>query len=281
MKNTSLNNIIINKINNTEIISQSSDKLPNENILYNNKNSKFSTKNNLLNLKEILNNEELNDLSYYEALKLDKRSYFHYYFSLLKKKHIILFAFLPNNDYNLVSIKICLFLISFSLYFSINTFFFTDDTMHNIYIENGSYIIINHIPKIIYSSIISLTIQQILRLLSLSENNIIKIKNENTLLLAREKSINTYKFLIIKFVLFFILGFSLMAFFWYIITCFCSVYINTQIILIKNTFMSYGLSMLYPFILYLLPGIFRIYSLRSKEYNKECIYKVGTFISFF
>ena len=72
-----------------------------------------------------------------------------------------------------------------------------------------------------------------------------------------------------------------MTFFWYFITCFCAVYSNTQIILIKNTFLSYGLSMLYPFGIYLIPGIFRIYALRAEKRDKECLYKVGIFVALF
>jgi len=71
-----------------------------------------------------LNDQELNNLEYQYAIKYDKRTYFQYYWSLLKKKQLILFTFFPNNDYNLVYIKIALFIISFSLYFTINGFFF-------------------------------------------------------------------------------------------------------------------------------------------------------------
>ena len=35
-----------------------------------------------------LNTQELNSLKYEEALELDKRTYFQYYFSLIKTKHI-------------------------------------------------------------------------------------------------------------------------------------------------------------------------------------------------
>ena len=76
--------------------------------------------------KVILNDLEMDMLDYKKALKIDKRTYFQYYFSLLKKKHLILFAFYPNNDYNLVPLKISLFLLAFSLYFTMNGFFFSD-----------------------------------------------------------------------------------------------------------------------------------------------------------
>ena len=54
--------------------------------------------------------------------------------------------------------------------------FFTDDTMHDIYTSNENNSFLNQLSEILYSSIISLIIQQILKLLCLSENNILKIK---------------------------------------------------------------------------------------------------------
>ena len=71
-----------------------------------------------------LNDEELNTLEYEIAIVCDKRTYFQYYWSLLKKKHLILFTFLPANDYNVLSLKISLFLLSFSLYFTIKIILF-------------------------------------------------------------------------------------------------------------------------------------------------------------
>ena len=44
-------------------------------------------------------------------------------------------------------------------------------------------------------------------------------------------------------------------------------------ILIKDTIVSFGLSMIYPFGLNLLPGIFRIPALRAKNKDKKCIYQ--------
>ena len=36
-------------------------------------------------------------------------------------------------------IKVCLFFFSFGLYFTVNTLFYTDSTMHKIYEDNGSF----------------------------------------------------------------------------------------------------------------------------------------------
>ena len=43
---------------------------------------------------------ELNSLDYEEAIKVDHRTYFQYYISLLKYNHPIMFSFSPYNDYN-------------------------------------------------------------------------------------------------------------------------------------------------------------------------------------
>jgi len=51
--------------------------------------------------------------------------------------------------------------------------------MHKIYIDNGSYNIIYQLPQIIYSSIISALLNFVIKFLGLSENNVLKFKQEN------------------------------------------------------------------------------------------------------
>ena len=96
--------------------------------------------NKIMNIMKY-NDEELNNLEYDKALKIDKRNYCQYYISLLKAKHDILFTFFNNNDYNIKLIKIDLLLFNFSLEFTINAFFFSDDTMHKIYEDQGNLIL--------------------------------------------------------------------------------------------------------------------------------------------
>ena len=48
--------------------------------------------------------------------------------------------------------------------------------------------------------------------------------------------------------------------------------------LIKDSFLSFTLSLIYPFGLYLIPGIFRIPALRATLKNKNYIYKISQFI---
>ena len=227
-----------------------------------------------------LNDQEINDLKYEIALKIDKRTYFEYYWSLLKKKHLILFTFWPTNDYNLYTIKVSLFLLSFGLYISINGFFFSDDTMHKLYEDKGKYNIIYRIPQILFSTIISAVINVLLKKLSLTEANILSIKEEKDNQKMLEKSKSIKKCLRIKFIIYFALSILFMLFFWYFISCFCAVYKNTQIVLIKDTLVSYALSMVYPFGLNLLPGLFRIPALKAEKGDRGYRYKLGQLVAF-
>ena len=77
----------------------------------------------------------------------------------------------------------------------------------------------------------------------------------------------------IKIILFFIITYILLFFFWFYLGCFCAVYKNTQLHLIKDTLISLGTSMLYPFGIYLFPGCFRLAALNNKKHDKECMYK--------
>ena len=257
-------------------------------------NSEFNTKkhlildsqklfknNNNIDLKKyrLLNDYEINNLQYEIAIKIDKRKYIQYYWSLLKYNQIILFTFCLKNDYNLLTVKIILFLISFCLYFTINGFFFDDKTMRGFYKNKGSYNFLSNLPQILYSTIITAFINIILKRLSLSQYYILDIKDEAEYQRAFQKSEKSEFKLKINLIIFFILSSIFMLFFWYFISCFCAVFPNTQIILIIDTVFTFILSTFDPFLIYLIPGIFRISSLRSKKSNKECLYKFGQIIA--
>ena len=226
-----------------------------------------------------INDQQINDLEYELALIIDKRTYFQYYFSLLKKKHLILFTFFPNKDYNLTTMKICLLILSFSLYITINGFFFSDETMNKINEDHGKYDLLYKIPQIFYSTLISAVINMVLKLLCLSEKQMLNIKEEKNYEKAKKMAKSAKKCLKIKLGIFFFLSFLLMSFFWYFISCFCAVYKNTQTILLIDTIISFTLSMIYPFGLNLIPGLGRIPALRTKEKNKKYLYILSQYLA--
>ena len=112
-----------------------------------------------------------------------------------------------------------------------------------------------------------------MKAICLTDKNIIQIKNLNTKKAIKIESKSVLKCIIKKTICYFVLTFILLFFFWYYLSCFCAVYRNTQLHLFKDTLISYGFSMIYPFLIYLIPGIFRILALRAQKKDKEIIYK--------
>jgi len=226
------------------------------------------------------NDEELNTLEYELALKYDKRTYWQYYISLLESKHNLIFSFYYN-DYNSKIIKIDLFYIGFAGYYAINGLFFDDDTMHKIYETKGSYNLEYNLPRIIYSSLISIVLNKILKVLALSNDDILNLKQAklNDDIIKRRNSLwNKIK---IKFILYFIISFIFLLFFWYYISMFGAIYKNSQYHLLKDTLISFGLSLIYPFGIYVLPGLFRIPALSDSKNKSKYLYDFSKLLQMF
>ena len=64
--------------------------------------------------------------------------------------------------------------------------------------------------------------------------------------------------------------------FLFYVTSFCGVFINSQIHLFNDSFISFGTEFLYPFGVCLIPGIFRIIALHNKD--QSCLYGFSQFL---
>ena len=280
-KNVKINNMIINN-------SRNINKIENNYISINQNKSSFLTFNNsdLKNeeIKEKIekimsyHDQELNELEYDLVLKIDKRTYCEYYISLLKTKHLLIFSFCYNNDYNSKIIKLDLFFINFTLYFAINALFFNDDTMHKILEEKGKFQIVYQLPQIIYSSLISSVLISFLKFLALSESNIITFKNNKIISNIEQRHLDLKNKLFIKFIFFFIISTIFLLLFCFYLSMFGAIYVNTQIHLLNDTLISFGLSLVYPLFIYLLPGFFRINALSNIKNKKKYLYTISQII---
>ena len=260
--------------NNNSIKSSTNSK-----IIINEKN-----KNNKNGIKEKIKNyidEEINGLSYNLAILYDKRSFCQYYGSLLKTQHNLICAFFNKKDYNSGIIKIDLFLIGFVIEYTINALFYNDDTMHKIYKSKGQFDLEEQLPIIIYSNIISYILNNILNYFALSNDAIISFKQSKIKNNIKRRVRKLVNYLDIKFILYYIISFLFLLFFWYYISMFCVIYKNTQIHLLKDVLISFGLSLLFPFVIYLLPGFLRISALSSKKKKRQYLYNFSKCIQYF
>ena len=218
------------------------------------------------------NDSELNSFEYKYAQLFDKRKYSEYYYSLIITKHPLISSFYPKDNYNSQSIKICLLFLSFASSLTVNSLFFTDDTMHKIYEDEGVFNFVYSLPKIIYSTLISSLISIIINKLALTDEVILNINKEKNIEDIKERAAKAKKYLMIIIILFFIIGFILLGIYLFYIGCFCAVYTNTQFYLIKDTIISFAFSLIIPFIKYLVPCIIRNKSLQKPG---ECLYNIS------
>ena len=130
------------------------------------------------------------------------------------------------------------------------------------------------IPQIIYSSIISSVINALIRIISLSEKEIIKIKKDENYKKMLKDIPKIKKCLKIRFASFFIVCFIFLVFFWYYLSSFGAIYKNTQLYLLKDTLISFGISMIYPFFIYLITAFLRFIALKHPDY----IYKLSNIL---
>ena len=244
-------------------------------LIYSKKNlQNLGNKINNLNIKiESLNDFEINTMDYSTALTYDKRSLFQYYISFLKTKHPLLFTFCLMKDFNILVIKMCLLLLSFVIYYAFNTIFFDLSIIHKIYEEEGRYNLAYLFPIILYSFIISYHINILVKYFTLSERNILEVKKENSIIKANKIAEKVGRCLIIKHIIYFIVSILILIFFWYYLSSFCAVYKNSQVHLIKNTFISFALCLIYPFFINIIPAILRRISLNSK--NRKWLYNIN------
>jgi len=225
--------------------------------------------------------EEINELSYDLALNYDKRNFCQYYISLIKTKHILFFALFNCNDYNSGIIKIDLFFIGFAIEYTVSALFYHDNTMHKIYKNKGQFDLETQLPIIAYSILISMIFNLPWNFLALTNDAIISLKQSNLKNNIMKKVRNLKNTLTIKFILYFIISLLLLISFWYYISMFCVIYRNTKLNLLKDTLMSFGLSLIIPFIFYLFPGIFRFPALSNIKNKRRCLYNFSRFLQIF
>ena len=224
---------------------------------------------------------EINYSSYETSIKLDKRTFIEYYMSLIKTKQLFVFSFYSKKDYNSRVIKVCYLLFLFAFILIINTLFIEDTSFHNIFKLKGSFDFNYHIYKIIYATVTCYILEKVFHFLVFTEMDIIKIrKNDGK---DNEQKIRNVCFTVsIKCVLFFSFSLILLFIFWLYISCFCAIFKRTQIFIILISVISFGLFLVTPFIMNLIPPIFRMIALKDENISSQrfCLYRFSQILQF-
>ena len=220
--------------------------------------------------------EELREMDFEQALRNENRSFFRIYLAILIDEHIILNTFFTDVYLELRTIKLSFLVFSFEISFFLNALFYTDEYISEAYHNDGVLDFFSSLPKTLYSFIVTLVVSNLLKILSNSKKQFTKIikerknkkdyieKTDNELTKLRKK-------LTIYYIIIFILGIS----FYYYVSAFCAVYINSQKFWLYGCLESLALDLSTPFLICLVITSLRYLGLKK---HTKCLYKVAGFL---
>ena len=116
-----------------------------------------------------------------------------------------------------------------------------------------------------------------LETLILTDRNVLEVKRQSTKSQAKKMKLHLLKCINIKYTIFFVINLILLLLFLFYLTCLNYTYENTQIYLIGNTFISFGISLFYPFIWNIIPVLLRSSALDKQKKDRQCIYSFSKF----
>ena len=258
----------------------------------NNETIKFSQKNysliqidanNKLNKKPPSSDFLLDNYDYDSAIKYDKRSFCRLFYICVIAKENIINILVFKTPLDIQSLRICLFLFSYSCDLAFNTIFYSNQNISDKYHYNGNnlflFTMVNNFLQTILSAVVGLILVNIFQHMIDSRGAFEDIFREEEKKMRKDKNykVNKKKKIEIlkkirkislrwrcKIIIFIIIEFILMLFFFYFVTAFCEVYKNTQINWIIDCFMGFIISYATEIVGALSISIFYILSIRFK-----------------
>ena len=278
--NDSIKNSKIFKISKIHLTTDDKETIKTESMINNNKIKNGNEGNMRLKNKNVnfaYTDEELNEMKFDEAFHNDKRPFLRIYWSYLLANHIILNTFFADSYLDLRIIKISFLIYTFEISFFLNAFFYTDEYISSTYHNDGVLDFFSSLPKSIYSMIVTMIGGNLLKMLSSSKSQLMKILKERNnkleyLYLMKKELRKLRNKLIIYFIFVFILG----LFFLYYISAFCAVYQNSQLFWFYGCLESLAMDISLPFIICLLFAILRFLALKK---HLKMVYILAKFLN--
>ena len=228
------------------------------------------------NRPEFFNNSEINFLEYKYSCDYDRRTFMQIFSSILKEENNIIYSFsFCANDYNLSLVKFSFLIIQIILLITFSCLFFVNDIIIKIYDKKYKIDRIIYLLKpIIFTFVISLLINILLKALSKINNNVIDIKNEK---LKYKDGLTKIR---LKLIFYFSVSFIFMSFGWILVSCFGLIFRTIQIkILICAGFIlvaNFILQIIFCFII----ASLRMCSLNSEKKGHRCLYNFSTILTY-
>ena len=223
-------------------------------------------------------NDDYNEMNYEKALHKDNRTFLKILTAILIEEHIILNTFCTDVYLELRAIKLSFLVFSIEISFFLNAFFYTDEYISDTYHNNGVVDFFSSLPKSIYSFLVSLILANLLKMLSTSKRQLLKIIKEvndkQYYLYLLEKELKRLR---IKLIIYFSIIFLLGTFFLYYCAAFCAVYTNSQMFWFYGCLESLAMDLSTPILICLVLATFRYIGLRK---HIKCLYLTSIYLGY-
>ena len=243
-----------------------------------------NNKSNLITKWEysFLNDGEINELDYDNCMEHDKRNFFRIYFSFIKYNLLIFFSFLVYEDFNVNSVKIALFFNYLILYLTFNTMFFNNNSIHNIYINDGKYKIGYHGLRILGAFVLSLIFIKLIQLwITFNRRKSLKMKLKKRYTDSKNEILKMIEKYTLNIRIYFPISLIIIIIFCYYVSVVCAVYRYSHKYLIVNWIICIIFHIAYSLILNIIPAILRFLSLKDKNKNKKTMFTASRILSYF
>ena len=201
------------------------------------------------------------------------------YWGFLVDSQIILGTFCTDNNLDLFVIKLSFLVCTFQISFFLNALFYTDEYISDAYHNDGVLDFFSGLPKSIYSFFATLITTNLLRMLSSSKNELMRVIKRNGRFQNYTDIINIkLAKLRKKLIVYFICVFLLESFFLYYVTVFCAVYRYSQKYWFIGCLESFAMDSFVALIICIFLALFRYISIIS---HIKCFYIVANIINTF
>jgi hypothetical protein len=222
--------------------------------------------------------EDLNEMEHYDAIIYDKRSFCAFYWNQLKIKHPLINTFIDIDVLEVFPIKAICFVLNVALLFTLNALLYSEEHISETFNNKTAKsdliaLFTDEITRIVYVSMISIVIDYMIDCLFSGKKRILTvIKREEDEEKMKKECMDTIKCMKVKNIIFLIVNFVIMGFFWYYVNAFCNCYKNTVTSWIVSCFVTWGVLLVFPFVVCLLVTVLRFVGLKCKI---EILYKLS------
>ena len=221
---------------------------------------------------------EFDDMKFEIAILIDNRNFCEKFICEIKDNCIILILFC-RKDIMFKQIKLSSFILSCTLDYFFNAFFYSDLYLQKRYEEDTLITFLIDYPKEVFSCLVSQFIVKLIELLledkalslfirRIASQNKNYLKGVNYLLKKYET----------KFYIYISIGFFILLITWYYTCAFCTVYQNSQMNLLYDTLESCALNLIIPYPIAFLSMCLR--HLAIKKLNK-CLFFISNILKIF